>query len=426
MADENQKRAQDSGGKDPGGKDPGGRNRGFSQPSRKRKSLKKAILAVIVALIIPTVAGVSYLAYVGRKVQTRDMTDPIWDKPIAAEAFEQGSANSIGTEVPQTTIQTDETAGSKDTRPVGTADPLPSGSTVKITPEEITPDGVILENPSPVPPPGSDGVAVEPEAAETPNDIAPVQNQAIRNVLLLGVDSTDDSGRSDTMMILTVDHTARPIRLSSIMRDSYVFIQGYGMDKINHAYAFGGARLALQTVNSNFSLNISDVMVVNFSQLIQIVDAVGGIPMELTDQEASHLGFSGGGKTYGLDGRAALAYSRIRAIDDDFARTGRQRRVLTAVINKIKALPIARVPGAVGELLPMVWTSLTLGDIIATAASAVAGGYDIIGAVFPGENASWGIMIDDIWYLDFHGEEQTEALDSFIFNPSGKPLQEPD
>lgn len=436
MADGNQTTGQDFGGQKPEGQESGGKNHRFSQISRQRKSLKKALLAILVLLTIPTVVGVSYLTALGRKVQTRDMTDPIWNKPFAAADFDQGRAKSPGTEASQPLTQPDETAGAKAAAPVETSDPLSSASRdeaaadevnpEKIIPDEKTPDEVGLENPSPLPPAGSSGVGMAPEAAEPINDIPAAQNQAIRNVLLLGVDSMDDTGRSDTMMILTVDHTARQIRLSSIMRDSYVFIQGYGMDKINHAYAFGGARLALQTVNANFSLNISDVMVVNFSQLIQIVDDVGGIPMELTEQEASHLGLSGGGKTYELDGRTALAYSRIRAIDDDFARTGRQRRVLTAVINKIKALPIARIPGAVGELLPMVWTSLSLEDIIATTARAVAGEYDIVGAVFPEETASWGIMIDDIWYLEFDGEEQTEALHSFIFNPSGKSLQEID
>ena len=108
------------------------------------------------------------------------------------------------------------------------------------------------------------------------------------------------------------------------MRDSYVYIDGYGMDKLNHAYAFGGAKLALQTVNSNFQMNLTDVMVVNFSQIIEIVDTIGGVPIVLSDAEAAHMKMTYGGGSYYLSG--AEAFFQDRYIDDDFQRTGRQRK----------------------------------------------------------------------------------------------------
>jgi polyisoprenyl-teichoic acid--peptidoglycan teichoic acid transferase len=121
----------------------------------------------------------------------------------------------------------------------------------------------------------------------------------IKNIALLGIDSRDDDlvGRSDSIMILTLDSVHNKIKLSSIMRDSYVNIDGHGMDKINHAYAFGGAELALKTLNDNFDLNISDVMIVNFNSVTNIIDKIGGVTINITDEEIPHIaGISSSGE----------------------------------------------------------------------------------------------------------------------------------
>src|SRR5699024_2502334 len=125
-------------------------------------------------------------------------------------------------------------------------------------------------------PTSTDTLGIDQEVDEELSAIRDVRNGKIRNILLLGVDSFDGRGRSDAIMILTIDQTRRQIRLSSLMRDSYVRIDGHGMDKLNHAYAFGGVRLALKTINANFRMNLKEFAVVNFSQLPKMVDAVGG------------------------------------------------------------------------------------------------------------------------------------------------------
>lgn len=146
----------------------------------------------------------------------------------------------------------------------------------------------------------------------------------IKNIALLGIDSRDDDlvGRSDSIMILTLDSVHNKIKLTSIMRDSYVNIDGHGMDKINHAYAFGGAELSLKTLNESFDLNISEVMVVNFTSLVNIIDKIGGVNINITYEDASHIsGISSPGK-YLLNGNQVLAYSRIRyATGGDYKRT---------------------------------------------------------------------------------------------------------
>lgn len=188
------------------------------------------------------------------------------------------------------------------------------------------------------------------------------------------------------------------------------------MDKINHAYAFGGAKLALKTVNSNFSMNIKDFAVVNFSQLPKIVDGVGGVSIALTATEAKYMGFSEGAKTYQLNGSQALKYSRIRKIDSDFARTSRQRKILMAVLNKLLKLSPGQVQGVANDLLPMVRTTLSANEIISTGVKVVSSNYSIEGRVFPPESASRGVIIKGVWYLRFDRAKQARALHAFIFN----------
>ena len=108
----------------------------------------------------------------------------------------------------------------------------------------------------------------------------------IANIALFGIDAPEGTdGRSDAIMIATVDKIHNKLKLTSIMRDSYVDIQGHGKDKINHAYAFGGHELALKTLNENFDLNLKDFATVNFSSLPKIIDSVGGMDLNIRQDE---------------------------------------------------------------------------------------------------------------------------------------------
>ncbi|MRI84614.1 hypothetical protein GIY09_01720 [Aerococcaceae bacterium WS4759] len=161
-----------------------------------------------------------------------------------------------------------------------------------------------------------------------------------KSILLLGVDTGDlgrtDHGRSDVMMLLTVNSSTEVITVTSIPRDSYVMIPGYYMDKINHAYAFGGAELSMQTVENWFDINIDNYIVVNMAGLKEIVDAVGGIdvvsPSTFT---ISGYDFVEGVET-NLDGDKALAYSRERYTSGgDYGRQERQRQIVQSLISKM-------------------------------------------------------------------------------------------
>lgn len=194
-----------------------------------------------------------------------------------------------------------------------------------------------------------------------------------RNIVILGVDSRDNSysnTRSDCIIIASINKKTNDVKLTSVYRDTYVNIDGYGLDKITHAYAYGGPELAMSTLNQNLDLNITEFVTVNFETVETIVDAVGGISLTITDAEAGQIGLSSGG-TYNLDGEEALAYSRIRKIDSDYQRTERMRTVLEAVFDKIKSLNISALSDLVDTILPLVSTNISSNEIIAMLPSVI-------------------------------------------------------
>lgn len=242
----------------------------------------------------------------------------------------------------------------------------------------------------------------------------------IVNIALFGIDAEDGvTGRSDAIMILTLDNVHNRIKLTSIMRDSYVNIDGHGMDKINHAYAFGGPELSIKTLNENFGLNITDFMSVNFTSMPEIIDELGGVDIEITDEEAAtgqipNVTASG---LQTLNGEQALAYSRIRyATGNDFKRTERQRTVLNALLVKIIQQPVTSFPGYISQLAPYITTSLSnqeMIDLVTKYGSLAKQG--IQQNRFPQDGEAEGQLIDGVYYLVFDIPTVRDALDRYIF-----------
>lgn len=245
-----------------------------------------------------------------------------------------------------------------------------------------------------------------------------VKNKGVTNIALFGVDAQNgNTGRSDAIMILSIDKDHDKIKLSSIMRDSYTDINGHGKDKITHAYAFGGPELALNTINKNFNLSIDKFITVNFTTLPKIVDKIGGIEMNLTEGDLKYMKYSDltTGKNT-LNGTQALSYARIRYDGGDQRRTERHRNVITAIFNKIKSMPVSSYPGTLNELLPLVSTNIsssqfmTLGkDIISTGATSIEE-YRV-----PCNNHSNGKNINGVYYMTFDIGAETKELHKFIY-----------
>ena len=174
------------------------------------------------------------------------------------------------------------------------------------------------------------------------------------NILLVGSDHgaiEGDHGRSDSIMIATVNQDTKELKLTSLMRDIYVEIPGHGHNKLNAAYAYSGVELLYQTIAQNFGIKIDKYCVVDFDTFKKVIDKVGGIEITLEEKEAEYLNSTNyisqaknrdvkAGKQT-LNGDQALGYSRIRHVvsekygDGDFGRTGRQRAVIQAALDKV-------------------------------------------------------------------------------------------
>ena len=189
-----------------------------------------------------------------------------------------------------------------------------------------------------------------------------------RNIAIFGIDSREDTyskgNRSDCIIIASMNNDTKEVKLVSVYRDTYVQIEGHGLDKITHAYSYGEAPLAIKTLNTNFDLNIKEFVTVNFDAVKDIVDDIGGISMNITDEEVSQIpGLTKAG-TYNLTGEQALAYARIRhAEGGDYKRTERMRDVLTAVFDKVKTFNISQLNQFIDEVLPKVYTNITASDV---------------------------------------------------------------
>lgn len=240
----------------------------------------------------------------------------------------------------------------------------------------------------------------------------------IKNIALFGIDSEDGTGRSDAIMIATIDSSHNKLKITSVMRDSFVNIPEHGMDKINHAYAYGGPTLAIKTLNENFGLNIDEFASVNFDSLPTLVEAFGGVEITLNDDEAVYVSGIGSGGTYTLSGQQALDYSRIRKVGNDYERTERQRTVLTALFKKGISMPKTSYPSMVNTIAPVLTTSLNTSDILALATKVVTmGNGNLLQDRFPRDE---DIIPDNsnggIYYMKFDIPSVKQKMQDYIFD----------
>ncbi|WHX26727.1 LCP family protein [Virgibacillus halodenitrificans] len=180
-----------------------------------------------------------------------------------------------------------------------------------------------------------------------------LKNKKSLNILLLGVDEREgDKGRSDTMILLSLNPKTNSMMMFSIPRDTYVNIPGRGMDKINHAYAFGDVELSIQTVEDAFDLPVHYYAKVNMEGFQQGIDALGGITVN-NNQEFSQGGENFTKGTLQLNGEEALKYIRMRKNDPrgDLGRNERQRNVITAAMNKAANFSSITKVGDILEIL---------------------------------------------------------------------------
>lgn len=260
-------------------------------------------------------------------------------------------------------------------------------------------------------------------------------NTSVTNIALFGVDTRDvtsDSGRSDAVLILSIDRKHNKIKLISLARDTCVQIDGHGNDKLTHAYAYGGPQLAVKTLNQNFGMDIEDFVTVNFAQLANIIDYIGGVVINVTEEEREFINTECfdeqnklGIETQTLEesgdvtltGGQALAYARNRDIGSDTARAGRQREVLMAMFNQVKSMNFTKLPGLVGMVLSQCATSLSDSEMMDIGFWGLTSNATVEECGLPNSACdAYGGTIDGVWYFIYDLNTATDIIQKFIYD----------
>lgn len=272
---------------------------------------------------------------------------------------------------------------------------------------------------------------LKPQDGNAPKPVEQIRH-GIKNVVLFGVDSRSGNfkGHSDVIMVVSLNFDTAEVKIVSILRDSYVEIEGHKKQKITNAYNFGGPSLTIDTINQNFDLDIQDYVTVNFDSLADIIDTLGGVEIDVTEFERTKLNFHGS-ETYKdfkkltktgkvkLNGQQAVSYARLRHDGDD-NRALRQREVLEQIYGKVMSMPASKYVSLVNTLLPYVETSLDIKEILEIMQMVPKGikvhqtsvpdykyEKDLVGKQFNGEDSPWE------WRFDTH--EAGKRIYRFIY-----------
>lgn len=270
------------------------------------------------------------------------------------------------------------------------------------------------------------------------NDVDATTQKALkgyRNIALFGVDSRDGSlqtgARSDSIMVISINQETKDVKITSIYRDTCLKVPGYGFTKATHAYAYGGAELSMSMLNTNLDLDITEFATVDFGVLAKIIDAVGGIDLDISDAEYSLINplideqnsvtgsdseyISGPGYQH-VNGTHATAYARIRKIDSDFKRAERQRIVLSKVFEKAKSANIGTLLNIIDTILPEVYTNMTSTDLISLAKDIFS--YNIADQTgWPFEKETGSLPSDGLSYVFADSLEQNvKELHEYLFD----------
>lgn len=228
------------------------------------------------------------------------------------------------------------------------------------------------------------------------------KSENIINLLLIGQDRREGQGRqrSDSMILLTINKEKKIITMTSFMRDMYVKIPGHGKNKINASYVYGGMQKLDETLMENFGVHVDGNVEVDFSGFMKIVDIMGGVDIELKQEEADYLNRRGNWEveenqhwslTEGvnhLNGSQALAYCRIRYVGNaDYERTQRQRTVLTKLFEKVKQMDLATMDTLLNTVVELISTDMSLQQITGYAMDMfpLLTGFDVVTQRIPAD-----------------------------------------
>lgn len=221
--------------------------------------------------------------------------------------------------------------------------------------------------------------AIDPSEVTWPSEPEPTigAEEHIINILLVGQDRRPGQGRqrSDVMLLCTFDKSSNTLTMTSFLRDLYVQIPGYLDNRLNVSYPRGGFALLDETLQINFGVHVDANVEVDFGGFTQIINLLGGVDIELSAAEANYLNLTKEWDPEGLttpvlskglnhlNGAQALSYARIRYLDSDFGRTNRQRKVMTALIEKLRGKNLLELNNLLNQILPLITTDMSNSEI---------------------------------------------------------------
>lgn len=253
------------------------------------------------------------------------------------------------------------------------------------------------------------------------------------NILLLGTDNREKlerRGRTDSMIILSIDLPNKTAKLTSLMRDTWVHIEGHGNAKLNAACVYGGPALTMKTINQYFDLNLEKYILVNITGLADIIDLLGGVDVTVSEEERKALNqglfdlssasgmemLETSGENTHLNGNQAVAFARIRKIDSDYRRTERQREVLTAMANRLKTVDAAQVTTVINTLLPYAETNLDLTELATLGYVGLQIDTSALGQLrLPADGTFESGTYNGVWCIKPNFETNKAKLHEFIY-----------
>lgn len=263
-----------------------------------------------------------------------------------------------------------------------------------------------------------------------------VSDDNVLNILLIGCDgrSKDERGRSDSMILCSINKNTKKLILTSFLRDTWVEIPGVGPQRLNAAYVFGGPQLLIKTMEANFHVRIDKYVRVNFYSFMDAIDQIGGVNIEVTDEELEYLNQYAQhqnrllGKSnpaadnlpksgrYTLNGVQALAYARIRYVGTDFARTQRQRKIIEEMFKKAKDMSLSELDEFLERILPNITTNLEKGQIFSLILNASDYlSYERTQQSIPNLGSFKNMVIDGMMVLGIDFEKYNKELKESIY-----------
>jgi LCP family protein required for cell wall assembly len=257
----------------------------------------------------------------------------------------------------------------------------------------------------------------------------------VYNILLLGSDTrvSGEVGRSDAMILVSINQKTETIYLTSFLRDCYVYIPGYGNTRLNHSFAYGGPALVEETLETNFKVHIDRYVAVDFYSFMDVIDTLGGVWIEVSEDEQKvtnqyiwsmnklmgeewsndYLWTTGWMK---LNGKQALCYARNRYTGNDYERTQRQRTIISQIITGAKSASPSTLVDLAQVILPQVTTDMTKTEILSYCANVAAYmDYDIVQQQVPVDGSYSGATISGMSVISLNLDKNIQYLQSTIY-----------